>query len=62
MALVGMVHAVHEMRNPAGVGLDAYELQVRMALEHAAENEHANDVLVAADDRQEAVDTRARGP
>ncbi len=52
--LVGVVHAVHEVRHPAGVGLDAHELELRMALEHAAEDEDADDVLAAADDRHEA--------
>ena len=36
-------------------------LQLGVALEHAAEDERADDVLAAADDRQEAVDLRARG-
>jgi hypothetical protein len=32
-----------------------------MALEYAAEDQRAHDVLVAADDRQEAVDARPAG-
>ncbi len=55
MALVGVVHAIHEMRRPAGIGLDADDAQLGMALEHAGIDQHAHDVLAAADDRQEAV-------
>ncbi len=36
VALVGVVHAVHEMRRPAGIGFDADDAQLGMALEHAA--------------------------
>ena len=56
VALVGMIHAVHEMRRPAGIGLDADHPQPGMALEHAREDQHAHDVLAAADDAEEAVD------
>ncbi len=38
VAFVGMVHAVHEVRRPAGIGLDAdHACSFGMALEHAAE-------------------------
>ena len=50
VALVRVVHPVHEVRHPAGVGLDAHDRQVRVALEHAAEHEHRHDVLAAAHD------------
>src|SRR5262249_19222532 len=56
MPLVGVVHAVHEVGHPAGVRLDADELEPGMALEHAAEDEEPDDVLAAADDRHERVE------
>src|SRR5208337_1006728 len=55
MPVVCMIHPVHIVRHPSGVGLDAYYFQLRMALEYPAENESADDVLASADDRQEAV-------
>ena len=58
VALVGMVHAIEVMRHPAGIGLDTHHSQGGMALEHTTENQRAHDVLIAADDRQEAVDAR----
>ena len=51
-----MVHPVHVVRYPAGVGFDAYDVQLRVALEHAAEHERAHDVLDAADDPEESVE------
>ncbi len=41
MAVVGVVHPVGEVRRPPGVGLDAHDLQLGVALEHPAEDEHA---------------------
>ena len=58
MALVGVVHAIHEMRRPACVGFDADDAQLGMPFEHAGIDQHAHDVLAAADDRQEAVNLR----
>ena len=57
--VVGVVGAVHPVRCPTGVGLDAHHAQVGMALEHRAEDQRADDVLVAADDREERVELRA---
>ena len=51
-----MVHPVGVVRRPAGVGFHADHLQIRVALEDAAEDEQADDVLAAADDRLEAVE------
>ena len=59
VALVGVIHAVHEVGDPAPVGLDGYDPQTRVAHEDAVEDEHAHEVLVAPDDRHEAVDLRA---
>ena len=56
-----VVHAIHEVRHPAGIGLDADHLEVRVALEDAAEDEHGHDVLAAPHDGQEAADLRAPG-
>src|ERR1700732_440520 len=56
MAVVCMIHAVHIVRPPSGVRLDAYYFQFRMTLENSAEHESADDVLASADDRQEAVE------
>src|SRR5262245_42241986 len=56
MPLVGVVHAVHEVRRPTGVSLDAHHLELRMALEYAGEDQHAHDVLAAANDGEKAVD------
>src|SRR5689334_68910 len=56
MAIIGMVHAVHEMRHPARVRLDASELELRMALEYATKDEQPHDVLIATDDREKRVD------
>src|SRR5208337_5026793 len=53
-----MIHSIHIVRHPSGVGLDAYYFQLRMALENSAEHEGADDVLASADDRQEAVELR----
>src|ERR1700674_782628 len=61
MPVVCMIHAVHIVRDPSGVGLDAYYFQLRMALENSAENERADDVLASADDRQEAVELGPAG-
>src|ERR1700693_4635512 len=58
MAVVCMIHPVHIVRHPSGVGLDAYYFQLRMALENSAEHECTDDVLASADDRQEAVELR----
>src|SRR5262245_3798091 len=57
--VVGVVHPVHEVRHPAGVRLHAHDLELREALEDAAEHEQAHDVLAAADDREEGVEARA---
>src|ERR1700719_877842 len=56
MAVVCMIHPVHIVRHPSGVGLDAYYFQLRMALENSTESERADNVLASADDRQEAVE------
>ena len=61
MPLLGVVHAVHEVRHPARVGLDAHELELRVALEDATEDEEADDVLAAADDREERVELGPAG-
>src|SRR5438876_9046003 len=55
VALVGVVHAVHVVRHPARVGLDAHHAELRVALEDAAQDERPHDVLAAADDGQEGV-------
>src|SRR5262249_9275228 len=55
MTIVGMVHPIHEMRDPSRVRLDANDLELRMALEHTTQDQHAHDVLVAAYDRHEGV-------
>ena len=57
--LPGVVHPVHEVRDPARVGLHAHELELRVPLEDAPQDEHADDVLAAPDDREEAVETGA---
>ena len=54
--LVGVVHAVGEVRRPARVGLDADHPEPGMPLEHAGEDQHAHDVLAAADDRQKSIE------
>src|SRR5438552_760490 len=56
-----MIHSIHEVRHPTGVGLDADDLQVRVPLEHAAEHEHRHDVLAAPHDGEEAADGRPPG-
>ena len=53
-----MIHAVHEVRRPTRVSLDAHDFELRMALEDAAEDKRPDDVLVAADDRHKRVDLR----
>src|ERR1700722_10853783 len=59
MTFEGVIHPVHEMRYPAGVGFDADYLEIRVALEHSTEDECSDNVLVAADDRHERVDLRS---
>ena len=59
MAVVTVVGAVHPVRRPARVGLDAHDSQLGMTLEHRAEDQRADDVLVPAHDRHEAVELRA---
>ena len=56
MPLISMVHSIHEVRCPTRVGFDADELQIRMPLEHTAENERTYDILVASNDRLERID------
>ena len=56
MPLVGVVHAVHEMGGPAGIGLDTDHAQPGVPLEYAREDQHAHNVLAAANDGEEAVD------
>ena len=56
MPLISMVHTIHEVRCPTRVGFDADELQIRMPLEHTAENERTYDILVASNDRLERID------
>src|SRR5216684_8297873 len=56
MPIVSVIHPVHIVRYPTGISLDAYQLQLGMTLEDAAEDEGADDVLASADDRQEAVE------
>src|SRR5947208_7442268 len=58
MALVCVVEAVHVVRNPAGVGFDAYNFEAGVTLEDAAEHERAHDVLAAAHHREEHVHAR----
>src|SRR5438477_1527743 len=55
VALVGVVHAVHVVRHPARVGLDAHHPELRVPLEDAAQDERPHDVLAAADDGEEGV-------
>ena len=55
MAVERVIRAVHPVRRPSGVGLDAHDAQLGMTLEHAAEDERAHDVLAPADDAEEAV-------
>jgi hypothetical protein len=59
MAVVRVISAVHPMRHPARVGLHAHDPEPRMTLEHCAEDQHADDVLVRAQDRHERVEARA---
>ena len=58
VALDGVVGAVHPVRHPPGVGLDAHDPQLRDAVEHASEDERADHVLAAPDDAEEAVHLR----
>ena len=58
MAVVGVVHPVGKMRHPARIGFDADDLQLRLPLEDATEAQHPHDVLVAADQLHERVDSR----
>ena len=53
MTLDCVVHAVHEVRNPAGIGLGASDDELGMALEHATHDHHRYDVLITANDRHE---------
>src|SRR5438128_3779407 len=55
MSLEGVVHAVHVVRHPPGVGLDADDAELRVALEHAAEHQRPHDVLASADDGEKRV-------
>ena len=59
MAIVGVIHPVHVVRHPARIGFDAHHLEFRMTLEHAAEDEGADDVLASADDAEEVVQARS---
>src|SRR5262245_21444792 len=61
MAVPGVVHAVHEVRHPARVGLDAHHAKLRVPLEDATEDEHAQDVLAAADDGHKGVELGPAG-
>src|SRR5260370_8506446 len=56
MPIVMVIHPIHIVRYRAGISLDAYQFQLGMTLEDAAEDEGADDVLASADDRQEAVE------
>ena len=58
MAGVGVIHSVQIMRHPAGISLDADDFQSRVALEDSAEDQRADYVLIAANDRQKGVDAR----
>src|SRR5580658_6632563 len=58
MPIVCVIHPIHIVRHPSGIGLDADYFQLGMTLENSAEDEGANDVLAAADDRHEAVELR----
>jgi len=51
VALVVVIHAIDPVRHPAGVGLDAHDAQRRMPFEHAAEDEHRDEVLDLLDHR-----------
>src|SRR5882724_1257984 len=55
VTLVGVVHAVHVVRHPARVGLDAHHPELRVPLEDATQDERPHDVLTAADDGEEGV-------
>src|ERR1700687_5465039 len=59
MAIVSMIHPVHIVRYPPGVRFDAYQFQLGMTLEDAAQDEGADNVLASANDRQEAVELGA---
>src|SRR3984893_9696347 len=59
MAVVVVVHLADVVRRPPGVRLDTHHLEPGMALEDAAQDEHPDDVLVATDDRKEAVELGA---
>src|SRR5713226_5538206 len=50
MTVIGVVDAIHVMRCPAGIRLDAHQLQIRVPIEDAAKDEHADEILNAADD------------
>src|SRR6266478_3500554 len=58
MAVVGMVHSIHEVWSPAGIRFDADNFQLGMALEDTAEDKGADNVLVAANNRHERVNLR----
>src|SRR5438874_710823 len=58
VALEGVVHAVHVVRHPPGVGLDADDAELRVALEDAAQHQRPHDVLAAADDGEKRVHAR----
>src|SRR5438445_13050806 len=62
MAIESMIHPVHVMWHPTRVRLDADQLELRMALEHAAEDEGSDNVLASADDREEVVEPRTARP
>src|ERR1700683_5424696 len=58
MPIICVIHPIHIMRHPSGIGLDADYFQLGMTLENSAEDEGADDVLASADDRHEAVELR----
>src|SRR5271169_3761441 len=58
MPIVVVIHPIHIVRHPSGIGLDADYLQLGMTLENSAEDEGADDVLASADERHEAVELR----
>ena len=62
MPFVGVVHAVHAVRRPTRIGLDADQFQFRMTFEHAAARAEFGRILARRrheaerDRRVEAVD------
>ncbi len=60
--VVDVVHPVRVVRRPAGVGLDAHHLQVRVPVEDPREHKQSDDVLAGAHHVEQGVDLRSAVP